>query len=179
LPLNVQLEILVSAMNNDYLNDTSALLYLDNLVFNNVHTYNETNSGILAFYNSNNELSGTTDILDIVNVNKVPGLNRIIIDEASVNNIVLDFIDEYNALQALSAINWVLSNPGSRALPQPPATIAPVITFTPAVITNTIAIDLATYANYTFTKEDFMIGLEYGFSIFKNKHFKKFYYIVD
>lgn len=24
-----------------------------------------------------------------------------------------------------------------------------------------------------FTKEDFMIGLEYGFSIFKNKHFKE------
>lgn len=153
---DIQLEILVSAMSNDYLNDTSALLYLDNLVFTNVHTYNETNSGILAFYNSANQLAGTTNISDIVNVYKVPNQNRIIIDESSVNNIILDFTDEYNALQALSAINWVLSNPSTRALPQPADTIAPVITYTPAVIANTIAIDLATYVNYTFNKEDFI-----------------------
>lgn len=153
---DIQIEILVSAMSNDYLNDIAALLYLQNLSFTNIHTYNETNSGILSFFNSNNELTGTTDISDIINVYRVNGQNRIIIDESSVNNIVLDFSSEYHTLQALSAINWLLLDPNNRSLPQPADDVAPTINYTPMVASNAITIELTSYPSATYTKQNFI-----------------------
>lgn len=159
----VILDILVSAMDNDYLNDTAAFIYLQGLTYDCVHTYNETNSGILAFFNAtvNNipgSLVGTVNIIDIVNVSRVPGLNRIIIDEASQENIVLDFLTDSDTTQALSAINWVLADPINRLLPQPKDIVAPVITYTNRVntLTNTIEIDLSTYSPQPFAKTDFI-----------------------
>ncbi len=152
----VTLEILVSAMTNDYLDDTAAFLYLNELTYDDVHTYNETNSEILAFFNSLGELAGTVNVSDIVNVLKVTGQNRIIIDEASDNNIVLDFITEYDTLQALSAISWLLLDPANRALPKAVDNLSPVITYKPIVNINTIDIDLSTYSVSTFTKQNFI-----------------------
>ena len=152
----VHLDVLVSAMGNDYLNDAAAFLYLNNLTFNLVHTYNETTSEILAFFNSDNELAGTLDISDIVNISRVPGQNRIIIDESSENNIVLDFVTEADTLQALSAINWVLLDPATRSLPQAADTVPPVITYTSHVTSNLAHIDLSLYPATTFTKTNFI-----------------------
>lgn len=154
----VQLDILVSAMENDYLNDAAAFLYLDELTFDKVHTYNETTSEILAFFNKNNELAGTLDISDIVNVSRVAGQFRIIIDESSENNIVLDFLTENDTLQALSAINWVLIDPANRFLPQTADLTSPVITYTNSVnlLTSTIDLDLSLYPLSTITKQDFI-----------------------
>lgn len=151
----VQLDILVSALGNDYLNDNTAFLYLDGLSFDKVHTYNETNSQILAFFNKDGVLAGTVDIIDIINISRVPGKNRIIIDESSENNIVLDFLSDTDTLQALSAINWVLLDPATRALPQPPDLVPPVITYTNKVntITSTIDFDLSLYPLTTITKQ--------------------------
>jgi len=150
----IQIEILVSAMDNDYLNDIAAFLYLNELTFDKVHTYNETNSEILALFNSDSVLAGTVNYGDIVNVSRVIGKSRIIIDEASEDNIVLDFISEYDAAQAESAISWWMNDYQNRSLPQIADIIAPVITFKPAVSSNTLTIDLSTYLNDTVTKQD-------------------------
>lgn len=152
----VTLEVLVSATTNDYLNDVLASTYLSNLLFTNIHTFNETTSGIISIFNSLNELVTTVDISDIVNVNRVIGENRLIIDDASSNDIVLDFVTEYDTLQALSALVWVQNDPLNRALPKAPDTLAPVITFKPAVVLNAINVDLSLYTINTFTKQDFI-----------------------
>jgi len=152
----VTLEVLVSATTNDYLNDVIASTYLSNLLFTHIHTFGETASGIISLFNSLNQLVTTVDISDIVNVNRVVGENRLIIDDASSNDIVLDFVTEYDTLQALSALAWVQNDPLTRALPKAPDTLAPVITFKPAVVLNAINIDLSLYPINTFTKQDFI-----------------------
>lgn len=152
----VTLEILVSATTNDYLNDVVASTYLSNLLFTHVHTFGETNSGIISLFNSLNQLVTTVDISDIININRVVGENRLIIDDSSSNDIVLDFVSEYDTLQALSALTWVQNDPLTRALPKAPDTLAPVITFKPAVVLNSINIDLSLYPINTFTKQDFI-----------------------
>lgn len=151
----VILDILVGALTNDYLNDSGAFIYLNGLTYDDVHTFNEVASGILAFFNSDDELVTTVDISDVVNVSKPSGQNRIIIDEASDNNIVLDFLSEYDALQALSAINWVLLDPSTRALPTAVDSVAPVITYTGNVSAGEITIDMSLYPS-NFTKANFI-----------------------
>lgn len=153
---DVQLEILVGAMDNDYLNDIIASLYLNNLEFTNIQTVDQINSEILAYYNSNNELAGTTNANDIVDVIRIVGQNRLLITDTSANNIVLDFINEYHTLQALSAINWLLLDPANRALPKAADITPPVINYTLNVIGGNITIDLATYVDGTFDKQNFI-----------------------
>lgn len=149
----VQIDILVGAMENDGLNDINAFIYLNNLTYNSIHTLNETNSGILTFYTSSNELAGTVNISDIINISKVPNLNRIIIDESSSENIILDFATTADALQALSALNWLLLDPINRSLPISQDTTPPVITLTNRVISGVMQIDLNLFSN-TYTKLD-------------------------
>jgi len=146
---DISVDILVSALTNDYLNDINGFLYLNNLTFDSVHTFDETNSEILSFFNSDNELTGTLNISEITNIVKLPGKNRIIIDDSSENNIILDFITENDTLQALSAINWILMDPSTRSLPQTEDLTEPVITYTNNVINNEITIDLNTYSIIT------------------------------
>lgn len=153
---DVQLEILVAAMDNDYLNDVSPTIYLNNLEFTNIKTQDEINSGILEYYDENNELNGSTDLLNIVDVYKVPYLNRIIITDSDANVIILDFVSEYHVLQALSAINWVLNDINNRALPKVADIVPPVITYTNAVIGNDMLIDLVNYLGSVFTKQNFI-----------------------
>lgn len=153
---DIQLEVLVSGIINDYLNDTSAFLYLNNLQFTDIKTLDETNSGILAFYNSQNELAGTLDIADVINVSKITNQNRIVIDESSTNNVVLDFMDSYHTLQALSALNWLLLDPNNRTLPKAADEDEPIVTFTPLITGTDLLIELSDYANNTFTKQDFI-----------------------
>jgi hypothetical protein len=151
----LQLDILVSGMDNDYINDHSAFLYLNDLVYSNIQTTGQTNSGVLAFYNYLNQLIGTVDIADVINVSRVAGLKRIVIDESSTDNIVLDFNTEYDTLQALSALSWLLEDPTNRYLPQPIDIVGPVINTTFRVVSNTITIDLSTFSN-NYTKQQFL-----------------------
>lgn len=152
---NVTLDILVTAMDNDYLDDSAAFIYLKNLEFTNVHTYNETTSQILAFFNEDNNLVTTVNISDIINVQRIIGKYRLVIDESSDSNIVLDFKTEYDTLQALSAINWVMLDPTTRFLPQIADTTPPVINYKNTVISGSITINLSLYPT-VFTKQDFI-----------------------
>lgn len=152
---SVDLEIIISGTDNDFLSDINAFIYLDNLEFTNIKTFNETNSGILAFYNKNNELVTTTDVSNIINFYKIPGKNRIVIDETSQNNIILDFKDLNETLQALSALNWLLLDPINRSLPKTADIDPPVIT----LIANNLNIDLSNYPTSTFTKADLIASV--------------------
>lgn len=149
----VQLEILSGAIQSDYLNDTAAFIYLDGLTYDKVHTYNETNSQILSFFNKDGVLAGTLDFSNISNFYSVPDKNRIIVVENGDKNIVLDFVSDMQ--QALSAINWVLLDPLTRFLPQAKDTTKPVVTFKPAIVADTLTFSLATYP-LGFTKLDFI-----------------------
>lgn len=147
----IQLDILVGAMDNDGLNDVNAFIYLNNLTYTSIHTLDETNSGILSFFNESSELVGTVNISDIINISKVPNLNRIIIDESSSDNIILDFATANDALQAFSALNWLMLDPSNRSLPQSADTTAPVITLSNRTTGGTMTIDLSLFSN-NYTK---------------------------
>lgn len=149
---DVELEILIAGVTNDFLSDINSFIYIDNLEFTDVRTFDETNSEIFAFYNSDNELVATTNTSDVVNWYKVSGMNRIVIDESSDNNIILDFKTNYDTLQALSAINWLMLDPANRALPKAADLDPPVIT----LLTSSLTIDLANYSSQTYTKADFI-----------------------
>lgn len=151
----VNIDVMVVMMTEDNLNDTSAFIYISGIAFDDVHTFNETNSGILAFFNTSDELVGTVNISDIVNITRVGTDNRIVIDDSSENNIILDFATEYDTLQALSAINWVLLDPATRLLPQPADIVSPVIVYTSAVISSELLVDLSDYST-NFTKQNFI-----------------------
>ena len=149
---SVDLEILIAGVDNDYLEDVNAFLYLDELELDAVQTFNQTNSGILAFYNSDGDLVGTTDASDVVNWYKVQNMNRIVIDESTNNNIILDFKTQYDTLQTLSAINWLMLDVNNRSLPTPPDLLPPVITLT----SSTLNIDLNNYTNMVYDKNQFI-----------------------
>jgi hypothetical protein len=151
----VVLDILVAVMTQDYMNDVSAFIYLDNLTFDKVRTFNETNSGILTFFNSADEMVGSVNISDIINISRIPTKNRIVIDESSSNNVVLDFVNDYHTRQALSAINWVIQDAAFRSLPQAPDNEGPVVTFKNTVIDGKLSIDLSLHDN-TYTKQNFI-----------------------
>lgn len=149
---SVDLEILIAGVDNDYLEDVNAFLYLDELELDAVQTFNQTNTGILAFYNSDGDLVGTTDASDVVNWYKVHNMNRIVIDESTNNNIILDFKTQYDTLQTLSAINWLMLDVNNRSLPTPPDLLPPVITLT----SSTLNIDLNNYTNMVYDKNQFI-----------------------
>jgi hypothetical protein len=81
---------------------------------------------------------GLTAILyiDITDISTIERSSKIlIIDQNSIGKIYLDFITEYDALQALSLINWVMEENGRiiSAISPGPDNSRPVISFTELV----------------------------------------------
>lgn len=148
---DVQLEILVASNTNDYLDDFSALVYLNGLNAINIESANE----IIEFFNSNNELMYSMSTSDIVNYYRFNGQNRIVIIDTNDNAIVLDFVSLSETLQALSAINWLMQDPANKTLPKAPDLDGPIITFMPIINNNEFTIDITQYAG-TFTKQNFI-----------------------
>lgn len=77
-----------------------------------------------------------------INLDDINSFDRqgriIIIDDRSVGSIYLDFVDEYNAIQAMSVLNWVLENPNSSISSLPgDDNEPPVVTFTSNVFLST------------------------------------------
>ena len=152
----VVIDVLITSVFSDNLNDVTAFIYLQNLTFDKVHTFNETTTSILAFFDQDSVLAGTINFNDINNVTRVVGLNRIIITElGNDNNIILDFTDNTNTLQALSAINWVLLDGSTRFLPQPEDLLPPVITYTNLIVSNILNVDLTTFG-FSYNKQNFI-----------------------
>lgn len=144
----VYLDVLVASVDSDYLDDMTNYIYISNLNYNSIYTYD---NGILGINNENNDLALTTNISNIVNISKVSNLNRIIIDDTTLEDIVLDFLTEEDTYQVLSELNYLLNNPFS-VLPLPKDVDAPVITLKSTVINNEITVTL----NNEYTKHDFI-----------------------
>ena len=77
-----------------------------------------------------------------INLDDINSFDRqgkiVIIDDRSVGSIYLDFIDEYNAIQAMSILNWALENPNDSIQDLPGKDDeAPVVTFTTNVFLTT------------------------------------------
>lgn len=70
----------------------------------------------------------------------------LIIDDNAIGRVYLDFVSDYHALQALSALSWLLENRATRILPQTADNTAPVVTFTGAVVSNIATVLLSTYS---------------------------------
>jgi len=73
-----------------------------------------------------------------INLDDINSFDRqgkiVVIDDRSVGSIYLDFINEYEAIQAMSVLNWVLENPNSSISNLvSDDNQAPLITFTSAV----------------------------------------------
>jgi len=78
-----------------------------------------------------------------INLNDINSFSRqgkiVVIDDRSVGSIYLDFLDEYNAIQAVSVISWALENPNSSIQDLPGKdNEAPLVTFTPNVFLDPI-----------------------------------------
>lgn len=79
-----------------------------------------------------------------INLDDINSFDRqgkiIVIDDRSVGSIYLDFVDEYNAIQALSILSWALENPNDsiQDLPSCEDNEAPLVTFTPSVFLDPI-----------------------------------------
>lgn len=77
-----------------------------------------------------------------INLDDINSFDRqgkiVIIDDRSVGSIYLDFVDEYNAIQAMSILNWALENPNDSIQDLPGKDDeAPVVTFTTNVFLTT------------------------------------------
>jgi hypothetical protein len=73
-----------------------------------------------------------------INLDDINSFDRqgkiVIIDDRSVGSIYLDFVDEYNAIQAMSVLNWALENPNDSIQDLPGSDDnAPLVTFTTVV----------------------------------------------
>lgn len=128
----VILEILIASTGNDYLDDVTNYVYISELIYENIFVYDV---GILGINDKNDNLYLTVDLNNIVNFIKVPNKNRIIIDDSTQHDIVLDFITKDDAYQTLSILNWLINNPATPATPVLPRDDdAPEIEFNPGVV---------------------------------------------
>lgn len=168
----VQLDVLVGALKNDIYDDEKHYTYFNNLNWNDILTYANANTGILAIW-QNGELKITVDLCDCINVNSISNSNRIIIDESSENNIILDFKTVKDKLWALSRLTWLLHDPSNRALTplEPPRDeIAPTISFNSSPEITEIDVCLNNYSPGIYSKLNFKADLinNYGLSINDN-----------
>jgi len=78
--------------------------------------------------------------INLIDINSFERQGKIvIIDDRSVGSIYLDFLTEYDAIQAMSIINWSLENPNGSIQNLPGKdNVAPLVTFTSNVFLDPI-----------------------------------------
>lgn len=145
---SVIIDIFVVATDSDVYTDSEQYYYLQNMIYDNITS---DGNGVLYIYNENNELALTVDIEDINNIFS-PQPGRIIIDDSTKQDIILDFTNPNDALQILSSLLYLLNNP-EEELPLPLDDLAPVITFTNIVNDNEAEIEIDSDNNEIITKQ--------------------------
>lgn len=141
----VKIEILCACIDTEtsFFNNTSLPtnnnLTISELEFDDIQTH-VTGLNIKVI-NALNQVMLYMNIADIAAIERSGHI--LIVDDNAIGRIYLDFVSTYNALQALSAISWLLADSSVRTLPQPADNTAPVITFTANVILNASTITLA------------------------------------
>lgn len=157
---DVQIEILVASVDNqiDYfaansvLNTNTTNITISNLLWDELVTHVPNES--LKILNKNGQAQLYIKISDIANI--VRQSRILLIDDNALGRVYLDFVNNYNAVQALSSLSWLLEDPINRVLPDPAGTddTPPVVTLTTNVVSNVATIDtsLAPHNNYPITQ---------------------------
>lgn len=145
----VILDIFVVSTETDIYTDSEQYYYIQDLVYEDFITIGLTTLGLFK----NNELLISVDYSNMNNILR-PKDDRIIIDDSTQSDIILDFKTKSDADQVISVINYLLNNPGTE-LPLPKDITAPVITYTNLVISNNVNI---TYVN-NLSKSDLITML--------------------
>lgn len=158
---DVNVELLVASIdsNTDFFTANNALncdvsnITISNLLFDEIHTHVSNQS--IKILNKSGNAQLYLQIADIANV--VRHGRILIVDDNAMGRIYLDFVNNYHAVQALSALNWLLELPASRDLPDPlgPDDTSPVVTLTANVVANATTIDtsIAPFTSYPITKD--------------------------
>lgn len=141
---NVTLDVLVCTSDYTATNNIAEYnIYINDIIFSDIRTLDFGTS--IGIYNSDNSLCVTLELSTIQNLSIENTL--IIIDSTSSGTIGLNFTDTNNALQAFSALNWLLSDPASRELPQSQDTTSPEIYVTDNVTSSEAEMALEDYSN--------------------------------
>lgn len=133
----VTLEVMVAVIDDQYsfftdVTNQSGLSFND-LTYQSIITHVMDES--IAILN-NDPVPTPIAYIQLSSINAIERVSRIlIIDDETVGRIYLDFVTEYDAVQALSLINWVMEAPGRVIQDLDPIadSIDPIIYFTPLV----------------------------------------------
>ena len=130
---------LTTAFFNNASLPSNANLTINDLEFDDIQTHVLAQN--IKIINALNQTVLYMNLADIAAVERSGHI--IIVDDNALGRIYLDFVNTYNAIQALSALSYILKDPNNRTLPQAADNLAPVITFTANVILNAATITLA------------------------------------
>lgn len=125
----VNLDVMVAIIDNtsaffeDIDENTKSKITFNNIEYTDIKVWTENVS--IALYGENNIPQAYFNISDINSTSREGKI--IIIDDASYGSIYLDFIDEYNAIQGLSILTYIIEN-GTDPSPKPD-NLSPVLIF--------------------------------------------------
>jgi len=144
---DVQIDMIVASIDNtqdffaanSVLNSDNSNITITNLLWDEIVTH-VTNQSI-KILNKNGQAQLYIQIQDIANIVRQGRI--LLIDDNALGRVYLDFVNNYNAVQALSSISWMLEDPANRDLPDPAGTddTSPVVTLTANVVASAATID--------------------------------------
>lgn len=157
---DVQIDMIVASIDNNpdffaangILNGNNNNITISNLLWDEIVTH-VTNESIKVL-NKSGQAQLYIQIQDIANIVRQGRI--LMLDDNALGRVYLDFVNNYNAVQALSSLSWLLEDPINRDLPDPAGTDddAPVVTLTTNVIAGVATIDTSAppYNVYPITK---------------------------
>jgi len=153
---DVQIDMIVASVDNQpdffaansILNSDTTNITISNLLWDELVTHVSNQS--IKVLNKTGQAQLYIQIQDIANIVRQGRI--LLIDDNALGRVYLDFVNNYNAVQALSSLSWLLEDPISRNLPDPLGTddTPPVVTLTTNVIANVATIDTSVAPYNTF-----------------------------
>lgn len=174
----VSLEIMAAVIDDEYSFFTDVTnqsgLSFNGLTYKSIVTHVVDES--IAILNDD-DIPTPIAYIQLANINSIERIGRIlIIDDETIGRLYLDFLSEYDAVQALSLINWVLEEPGRVIQDLDPIadSIDPIVYFTSNVglTGSTYSPPYNTTMGETFSAT--MSLIDYGGTINKQNIFDRF-----
>lgn len=138
---------------NTILNQNQTNITISNLIWDRIVTHVSNQSiKILDPFNQAQLYINIQDIAAMVRQGRI-----LIIDDNALGTVYLDFVNNYNALQALSSLSWLLEDPTTRDLPDISTDdTAPVVTLTGNVVAFAATIDtsIPPFTTYPISKTE-------------------------
>jgi len=159
---NVTIDMIVASIDNQpdffavnsILNSSTVNITISNLLWDEIVTHVSNQSIKVLNKDSNAQLY--IQIADIADIGREGRI--LILDDNALGRVYLDFVNNYNAVQALSSISWLLESPSTRDLPDPSGTddTSPIITLTTNVVLGVAVINSAIvpFDTYPITKDE-------------------------